>query len=238
MYIDGIFFITCLILYLFYSKNFIKLEKEELFVLNNVLAVFSLGVIIILIILKIIDIFNIVKLSHYALLRLTNPIHYLTIFTNLDVKVSFFTKISGVFKSFYISEIIFLIFIIILSIFFLIKFKERNKYKNILHIIFLFHITILIGSNFLRKPYFFYTIIMATIFINILSKNFYNKIIQIINVFLIIIFLSNTILSKRVYSFFNTENNSKLICEDSTTREYMKYYHNKFDEIFLNKFCQ
>jgi quinol-cytochrome oxidoreductase complex cytochrome b subunit len=35
MYIDGIFFISCLIFYLFYSKKFIKLEKEQLFILNN-----------------------------------------------------------------------------------------------------------------------------------------------------------------------------------------------------------
>jgi hypothetical protein len=238
MYFDSVFFITCLILYLFYSKKLIKLEKEEFFVLNNILAVFSLGAITLLTILKIIDIFDIVRLSNYALLRLTNPIHYLTIFSNLNYEVSFFAKISGVLKLFYISEIIFLIFIIISSIIFLIKFKEKNKYKNILYIIFLLHISILIGSNFLRKPYFFYTIIMTTIVFNILSKNFHSKIIQIINVFLIIIFLSNTISSKTIYSFFNTKNNSKLICEDTETREYMKYYHNKFDENFLNKFCQ
>ena len=157
MYFDSIFFITCLILYLFYSKKIIKLEKEELFVLNNIFAIFSLVVITLLIILKIIDIFNIVKLSNYVLLRLSNPIHYLTIFSNLNVKVSFFTKVSGVFKSFYISEIIFLIFIIISSIIFLIKFKDKDKYKNALYIIFLLHIIILICSNFLRKPYFFYT---------------------------------------------------------------------------------
>jgi hypothetical protein len=103
MYIDGIFFISCLIFYLFYSKKFIKLEKEELFILNNVLAVFSLGAITLLTILKMMDILNIVRLSNYVLLRLTNPIHYLTIFSNLNDKVSFFTKISGVLKSFYIS---------------------------------------------------------------------------------------------------------------------------------------
>ena len=238
MYFDSMFFIACLILYLLYSKKFIKLKKEELFILNNILAVFLLGCISLLIILKIIDIFNIVKLSNYVLLRLTNPIHYLTIFTNLSVKVSFFTKIIGVFKSFHISEITFSIFIIISSIFFLIKFKERDKYKNTLYIIFLLHIIILLGSNFLRRPYFFYTIIMATIFFNVLSKNFHNKTIQIINVVLIIIFLSDTISSKTIYSFFNTTNNSKLICADLSTREYMKYYHNKFDENFLNKFCQ
>jgi hypothetical protein len=238
MYYDVIFFITCLILYLLYAKKFVRLEKEELFVLNNILAVFSLGVIILLIILKMIDILNIVKLSNFALLRLTNPIHYLSIFINSDIKVSFFTKIIGVFKSFYISEIIFSIFIIISSIFFLIKSKESDKYKNTLLIIFLLHIIILIGSNFLRRPYFFYTIIMATIFFNVLSRNFHNKVIKIINFFLIIIFLSNTIISKTIYSFFNTQNNSKLICKDSATREYMKYYHNKFDENFLNKFCE
>jgi hypothetical protein len=238
MYFDAIFFITFLILYLLYSKKFIKLEKEELFVLNNILAIFSLGVIISLIMLKTIDIFNIVKLSNYALLRLTNPIHYLTIFTNLDVKVGFFTKIIEVFKSFYISEITFSIIIIIISILFLIKFKERDKYKKTLYIFFLLHFTILIGSNFLRKPYFFYTIIMGTIFLNILSANFHNKLIRIINVFLIIIFLSNTLSSKKIYTFFNTHNNSKLICNDSATREYMKYYHNKFNENFLNKFCE
>ena len=113
MYIDGIFFISCLIFYLFYSKKFIKLEKEELFILNNVLAVFSLGAITLLTILKMMDILNIVRLSNYVLLRLTNPIHYFTIFSNLNDKVSFFTKISDVLKSFYISEIIFSIFIII-----------------------------------------------------------------------------------------------------------------------------
>jgi hypothetical protein len=238
MYYDVIFFITCLILYLLYSKKFIKLEKEELFVLNNILAVFSLGAVILLIILKIIDILNIIKLSNYVLLRLTNPIHYSLIYTNLSNKVSFFTNISAVLKSFHVSEITFSIFIIISSIFFLIKFKEKDKYKNTLHIIFLLHIIILVGSNFLRRPYFFYTIIMATIFFNVLSKNFHNKIVQIINVFIIIIFLTNTISSKIIYSFFNTQNNSKLICEDSATRKYMKYYHNKFDENFLNKFCQ
>jgi hypothetical protein len=238
MYIDGIFFISCLIFYLFYSKKFIKLEKEELFILNNVLAVFSLGAITLLTILKMMDILNIVRLSNYVLLRLTNPIHYFTIFSNLNDKVSFFTKISGVLKSFYISEIIFSIFIIISSIYFFIKFKEKDKYKNTLYIIFFLHIIILMSSNFLRKPYFFYTIIMATIFFNILSKNFHDKPIKIINIFLIIIFLSNTISSKKNYSFFNTQNNSKLICEDSATRKYMKYYHNKFDENFLNKFCQ
>ena len=238
MYYDVIFFITCLILYLLYSKKFIKLKKEELFILNNILAVFLLGSISLLIMLKIIDIFNIVKLSNYVLLRLTNPIHYLLIYTNLSNKVSFFTNISAVLKSFHISEITFSIFIIISSIFFLIKFKERDKYKNTLYIIFLLHIIVLIGSNFLRRPYFFYTIIMGTIFFNVLSKNFHNKIIQMINIFLIIIFLSNIISSKTIYSFFNTQNNSKLICVDSATREYMKYYHNKFDENFLNKFCQ
>ena len=93
------------------------------------------------------------------------------------------------------------------------------------------------SSNFLRKPYFFYTIIMATMFFNVLSKNFHDKLIKIINIFLIIIFLSNTISSKTIYSFFNTQNNSKLICDDTATRKYMKYYHNKFDENFLNKFC-
>jgi len=237
MYIDGIFFISCLIFYLFYSKKFIKLEKEELFILNNVLAVFSLGAITLLTILKMMDILNIVRLSNYVLLRLTNPIHYLTIFSNLNDKVSFFTKISGVLKSFYISEIIFSIFIIISSIYFFIKFKEKDKYKNTLYIIFFLSIIILMSSNFLRKPYFFYTIIMATMFFNVLSKNFHDKLIKIINIFLIIIFLSNTISSKTIYSFFNTQNNSKLICEDTATRKYMKYYHNKFDENFLNKFC-
>ena len=137
MYFDGIFILTCIILYLLYSIKIIKLENEKLIILNNIFAIFSLGAITLLLILKIIDIFNIIKLSNYVLLRLTNPIHYLTIFTNLDVNMNFVTKISEIFNSFYISEIIFSIFIITFSILFLIKLKNKNKYKNTLYIIFL-----------------------------------------------------------------------------------------------------
>ena len=249
---DLIFFSVFFILYFVYTKKFLRLGKENLLILNNIFALFVLGVFFSLIFLKIIDVLNIIKLSNYVILRLTNPISYLIVFTDIhevtkigDVSLlsqTFLLKILNkmylVFRSLYFSEVIFLVFIIIIPIFFLIKFKNENSQKKIIPIIFLLYIIVLISSNILRGPYFFYIVIIVTIFLNIFSINFSYNIVKILNVSLIIIFLLDALISKNINVFFDVKNNSELICKDSDTREYMKYWHNKFDEMFLNKFCK
>jgi hypothetical protein len=229
-YYDLFFVIFFLIFYLIYAKYLIGLTKDKFLILNKIIAIIFIGASFAIFFLKIFDFLNIIKLSNFLILRLTNPLYYLSVFSTS--KLDFF-----ILKSFNISEILFTIFILIFSFKFLVNYKNTNKDEWIIYIVFLISILGLILSNLLRKPYFLFTLIIMTIFLNLITKKFNFKKAKIINIIFIIIFFLNTITSKSTYEFFNTKDNSTIICKDNITKEYMRYWHKKFDDFFLNKFC-
>ncbi len=264
-YLDLTVFFISNIFYLFLClmlTNF-KLNKVKIFFVY--LTLFFIGYILSITITLIFDLINLMEISQYILLRLTNPIHYMAEhhMINLPILYSktiisfeyfydlFFIAISKYHYNFI--KLISLFLIMSVSIYFdftnSLKVKYINKILMFLGTLSIIYILNLRDGNSMLWYYETYVVVPYVIVLGYYLKNFPKKISITILIPLVFYFLYCNIflLEKRYKNFdyyFSKQSSMKLICgngenflPDLTYRNYIKYYNNKFDDKFIDKLC-
>ena len=246
-YLDPIIFFIGLIgiLIFFYYKG--KFKKNIIY-LSSLINGFAFVIIVLLFL----DKFDILKLNHFILLRLTNPFHYMTEFTgdmaNGPVDINFLIQSFVKFFSKYNFNLIELFLILSL-------FAINIKSKNYFFMIFFIFVINTFVMNFRYLPtYHLYYIFIYLIFFSILLKMLkFNLSLKIVN-FAVLIFFINSInfffIKDHNYNFkkiFSRDIGFINICKELQhgikpktyeNIEYIQYYHKKFDDRFLKKICK
>ena len=263
-YLDLVLFIIFNFSYLFFALilNKFNYKKIKLFIIF--LSLFFIGFSLSIILTIFFDLVNFVELNRYILLRLTNPFHYmvefhvgdhLQLYENAKVNLDYFLNLFLIAISKYdynFSKIFILLIITIISIRNdLLNNNKDKKYvykeKILIFISVLFIIYILNLRGFIYY-YETYVVIPYVLAFSYFLKNFSEKFSRSIYIFLIIYFAyCNFYLSeKKKYGFkyyFTSQSSLSLICsnkiyyQDNSYRDFMKYYHHRFDDDFIDKLC-
>ncbi len=245
-YLDPLFFFVALVMiftYFYLDKNFKK----------NILFFSSLmnGFIFLIIFLLILDQLELLPLNKMILLRLSNPIHYMTEFTgdmaNGVINTNYLKQSLMKFLLNYklnIFELLLLIFLFVLNL----------KNKNYLYVIFFILIFNILVMNFRYMPpyHIYYIFIFLLFFVEAIKNLKFNFAYKITN-FAVAIFMINSFtfftFKEHNYNFKNTlsrENIFLKVCKeaqqstpsiDSNYREFIKYWSLKIDDEKIKKIC-
>ena len=244
-YIDLIiyvlFFITT-IFYFFLKGNFINNWLK--------LSLFFHGFLFFILIVILLDQINFIKLNYFILLRITNPIHYMTEFqANFSggiVNLSYFIKNLIQLVSSYKFSLI--------ELFFLIYLLIINK-KNSYWILFLIFVTNCLVYNFrYQSIYHLYYTFLYLIMVSTIIKNFnYKKslIFCFISIFLFVFYSVNFFIFSKNKSFayqdiFERKMGIKKVCNQIILNEkpnsyesieFVTYWHSKLNKKNITKIC-
>ena len=244
-YLDLIFFTSSFSLFLFYfylSKNF----EKNIFLFSSMLNGFVFFILLIFFLDKI----NILQVNDFILLRITNPIHYMTEYTgemaNGAVDLNYiFKSIKEVFSyySFNVVELLLLILLILMNL--------RNKnYTFVLFFIFIIN-TLVMNFRYYPVYHLFYVFIYLVLFLEIIKK-MENRLSSLFTYVALVVFFTNSInfLILKENNFlneiFNRENAMQKVCKEFKlnitpnsyeTVEYIKYWHTKIDDEKIRKIC-
>ena len=247
-YLDLIFFTISFMIFLFYfylSKNF----KKNIYLFSSMLNGFVFFILLIFLLDKI----NILQINDFILLRITNPIHYMTEFTVNSVEMAngivdidyIFRNIKQAF-SYYRFNVIELLLLILI---FLVNLKNKN-YFFILFFIFIIN-TLVMNFRFNPAYHLFYVFIYLVLFAEMIKK-MENRLSNIFSCIALVIFLSNSVnfLILKENNFlnevFNRESGMLKVCKEFKfnttpnsyeTVEYVKYWHNKINDKKIKKIC-
>lgn len=240
-YLDLIFFFSIFLIIIFYfyiSKNF----KNNIIIFSSLIN----GVFFCVLFIFFLDKINILKVNDFIFLRILNPIYYMTEFMNDETTSSVnFDYISKNIKLFFsdykFSKIELLLFILLILI------NVRNKSANFPIISIFIVNTLIVNFRFYESYYIFYIFVYLILFAEMLKK--LNDQLSIRFTYIaLVIFCINSInflfLSKN--NFFDQiiyrENNMLKICNqyklgNKEAVEFIKYWHNKIDDIKIKKIC-
>ena len=244
-YIDLIiyvlFFIT-IIFYFFFKENLIKNWLA--------LSLFFHGFLFFILIVILLDQINFIKLNYFILLRITNPIHYMTEFEgNFSggiVTLNYFIKNLIQFISSYKFSLLELFFII-----YLVIVNKKNRYWILF---FIFAINCLV-YNFRYQPVyhlyysFLYLIMVSTIIQNLKYKK--ALIFCFIPMFLFVFYSVNFFIFSKNKNFayqdiFNRDIGIKKVCNQIILNEkpnsyesieFVTYWHSKLNKKNITKIC-
>lgn len=243
-YIDVFIFIFFNFIYFVYLF-FINLNKKNLIKITfSILILLLLGVILSLGFLLLLSYFEILKLSPYILLRLTNPFYYLKVYSPLSVSEIELSFIAN-FVSFMLSglriDIKGILVLIVFISYTLRKDLYNHKKKDFEYkIIFFISIMIILFSFNLRYniTYEMYYLPFYYLLINMCLKDF-KKLYLILSI--TIIFFANNHLFFKTYdhlkSSFQKSSNLNLICTNKETRKFYWWWARGLDENFFKKMC-
>ncbi len=245
-YLDLIFFTLSFSIFLFYfyiSQNL----KKNIILFSSMLN----GFLFLIIIIFLFDKINIFQVNDFILLRITNPIHYMTEFTgemaNGVVNIDYILKSIFQFFSNYEFSLVELLLIILLIF---INLKKKN-YLFVLFFIFFIN-TLVMNFRYYEVYHLYYVFIYLLLFVETIRKLEKKLSIKFLYFALLIFFINSlnffvikedNFLSKTL----NRENSMIKICKEfvleipSGTYEsvnYIKYWHNKFDDKNLKKICK
>ena len=258
-YLDLFFFLfsfsIIVIFYLIINQFKLLYFKKNLILLSSILNgfIFSAAIFIIL------DKLNLLNINDYIFLRITNPIHYMSEFTKtyaegsidlIFLANSFYDIFTGYIYSYL--ELLILLIIVLLSI-----NKNYNKnslyLKYIIILLFIFFINATISSYRAGEQYHSYYIFCYLILIGVCTNGFNLKLSKYFLFFLLLIFsynnyYTNTFSVNSYYKeLFSRKNSVIEICNEVKSKkiskkyyatiDYLKYWHNKFDNTAIQKLC-
>jgi len=259
-YFDLFFFLFSFILILLYFLIINKFKflylKKNFILLSSIVNgfIFSITTFVIL------DKLNILNINDYIFLRITNPIHYLSEFTKTfaegSINLFFLSKnFYEIFTGYIYSNLELLALLIIIFLSIKKNYKQNNNYLKYLIILFLiFFMNAAISSYRASIQYHAYYTFCYLVLISVSSNNLNLKLSRYFLFFLIIIFsynnfYVNTFLGNSSYykQLFNRKNSLTDICNEVknkkssknyyATVDYLKYWHNKFDNNTIKKLC-
>ncbi len=246
-YLDLTIFTICVFItyfYLKFSQNF----KESIILLSS----FFNGFIFLITLVLVLDLIGLLQLNKFILLRLTNPIHYMTEFTG--------SLANGVIDLNYVLENIIkffsnynfnLIELFLITSLFIINIKNKNY---IFGIFFIFILNTLIMNYRYLPTYHLYYVFIYLIFFTISIKNFRLNLSLKFSCIALVLFFINSfnffVFKDNDYRFtkvFSREKGISKICNElnnnikSDTYEnlqYIKYYHNQLTDDSIRKICE
>ena len=242
-YLDLVIFIICIIITYFYFKFFQNFKMNIIF-----LSLFLNGFIFLITAVLILDLLGLFHVNKFILLRLTNPIHYMTEFTG--------SLANGVINLNYIIENIFKFFsnykfnlaeLFLILLIFMINIKNKNY---IFGIFFIFILNTFIMNYRYLPTYHLYYVFIYLIFFTIGIKNLQLNLSIKLSYFTLFLFLISTlnffISESNNYKIFAREKGFSKICNElnngikSNTYEnlqYIRYYHNQLNDVTIKKIC-
>ena len=244
-YLDLIFFIlsfSLFIIYFYLSKNF----KKNLLLFSSMLN----GFVFLIIFLLILDKINLLHINDYILLRITNPIHYMTEFSGKSaygaINAEYILQNIFQFFSYYRFNLIELFIILSLLI---INFKNKN-YILIIFLIFLIN-TLVMNFRYNTIYHLFYVFIYLILFTESIKKFRYNLSLKF-SYFVLFIFFTNSfnffVIKEGgdLKKIFHRENVMLKICNELKFSNgsgankgvvYIKYWHTKINDEKIKKIC-
>ena len=236
LYINISIIIIGLIIFSLYLKYILKYNFGDFLKLNFVIIHFFVGFLVIVFLILLFDFLNIFNFNYRIFISLIFPFYHMIQFKSTS---DFFYSFVNFFNSLSLYEIFFLTF----YCFSFLIFIKKNFFKDILknfnfflaHLMFLTSILI-IFSNIFRGLYFYYIYMVAIFPLAIYLKNKSKFYISFFLIFLVTIMV-NIFYTNNLNLYFDKKNNLNKICNNARTRSYIKTWNNKFDDSFLNKFC-
>lgn len=244
-YLDLIFFtssILIIIIYFNFSENF----KKNLILFSSIIN----GFVFLIILIFLLDKINILQVNDFILLRITNPIHYMTEFTgemaNGIVNVDYIT--ANIYKAFSYYKFNLIELFIITSLV-LFNYKKKN-YLLILFFIFIIN-TLVMNFRYYDVYHLYYVFIYLLLYVETIRK-LDNRLCRKLTYIAILVFFFNSLNffivkeNNFLNKILNRENNMVKICNEFTNNippvtyesvDYIKYWHSKFDEKNLKKIC-
>ena len=226
--------------------NFYGNFKKNLILFSSTIN----GFVFLIILIFLLDKINFIQVNDFILLRITNPIHYMTEFTGDTANgiVNFDYVITNIYKaiSYYKFNLIELFIITSLVLF---NYLRKN-YLSILFLIFIIN-TLIMNFRYSDVYHIYYLFIYLLLYVETIRK-LDNKLSRKLTYIVLFVFLLNSFnfLVVKENNFLNKilnrENSMVKICNEfihnipSDTYEnvdYIKYYHENFNEKNLKKIC-
>ena len=209
-----------------------KIRSSEFFLnLNHFFFLIVIGISLSLTTIFLLDFFEVIAFNPRVFLRLIFPIHYLTHFSYFNPIEQMFNTFTKDFPTF-----VYFTFNVVFGFIYFLRNHNKNFFKEKKLLIFLFLILIISFISSLFRGFYFYIIIYISL---ICSNLFFINRTKIFHLIFIFVFSTNIILN---FNYFKglvpLNDNIDLICKNKNdVREYMKYWHQRFDDNFLDKFC-
>tara|TARA_B100000795_G_scaffold51800_1_gene33942 strand:+ start:133 stop:1704 length:1572 start_codon:yes stop_codon:yes gene_type:complete len=229
------------IFYMCKIKNISNKYLYNIFSVIITLAIFNV------LLLKLLSLFNFIKIDFSIIFSLTNPFYFLKIYSPfLDKELSpnlIYEMFTVLFENFNFNLIYsFLLLIVLLSSFFKkINYSKKESEHSYIYIFLLALITLfLVAVNNFRYnvsyniyfiPFFF---LLIAIFFNSIQKKFRLTFSIIVSIFIIFNFFTN-LTNYRPYIY--KPSNLHLVCLNKSTRDFYYHWARNFDEDFFKKIC-
>ena len=132
---------------------------------------------------------------------------------------------------------LYFIFILIFGFIYFVKKADLKTLNNDKLYFYLYLMIIFVFLSFFFRAPYFYLIIFSCL---ILSNYLLGKKSLLFHYMILFIFVVNiTINFHKIDRFFNLTDNIYNICvNQDNIRSYMRYWHQRFDDKFLDKFCE
>ena len=230
---------------IFYTSKIRNVSNKYLY---NVFAIIISLFIFHIFLLKLLSIFNFIKIDFRIIFSLTNPFYFLKIYSPFSDKGMSYSLIYEMlvllFKDFNFNLIYFflLLFVLIASIYMAIFNRKKKAFNHQFIYIFLLTIIILflsainnfrynVSYNIYFIPFFF--LLLAIFFHSIPKKN--RLIVSIIiSTFIIFNFVKNLSTYQR---YIYQPSNLHHVCVNKSTRDFYYHWARNFDEVFFKRIC-
>ena len=213
----------------------------------NIFSVFTLillGFFFSLIFLLILSYLDVLKLSPYILLRLTNPFYYLKVYSpisEVNIDISFISNFLAIILKGIRVQIYGLILLCLLFIYSIVKDLSQKNYKNFKYKIVFFISIILIILSFNFRYYGLYDLYYLPFYYFLIAyclkslRKYY-----IILILMGVILVNNNFFLNKYESItnrFKKISNIEKICFDKNTRKFIWWWARKLDDKFFKKVC-
>ena len=245
-------------LILSYGFFLIILDKKKVINYREIISTISLfiiGFLFCLVFIKFIDLIGITKISNEVILRLTNPIYYMSVFTQINTDSNIFMIIKDTLNlilNFNSIKIFFIINILLIIASLLFNFIKKNNHLMLCLILLLGIISINFIFNLRGRSYYsIYYIPFTIIVISIIINNFSRTALMFIYFILFLNFTGELVINRNVndmsiVSSFNRLDNIKEICNSGKANnqtyvrpvEFFNYWTTQLDDKFLEKYCE
>ena len=252
-------FLLYFFLILSYGIFLIILDKKKVTNYREIISSISLfifGFLFCIGFLKFIDLIGIIKFSNEVILRLTNPIYYMSVFTAINTDSNIFIIVKDTlslmlnFSSINAFSIINILLIVTILFF---NFIKKNNHLMLCLILLLGIISINFIFNLRGRGYYsIYYIPFTIILISITINNFSKTALMFIYFILFLNFIGELVISRNandasIIRSFNRPDNIKEICNNDkannqpyiySIKEYFNYWTTQLDDKFLEKYCE
>ncbi len=259
-YLDLLVFSSSFIIFIIFILSKFRLDSElkvkKLIQFSSFLNGFSF----LFIVFVFLDLFKILNINDFIYLRITNPLHYMSefpaIFAEGSVNLNFIIKMILKISTSYSQNLIELFFILLI-LFYSLKNNYNNEKSRVFYLLTLFLIFIFITSiNDIRggaQYHIYYTFCYLIVIACCLNKSDY-KISSIFMTFVFMLFIYNNSFIKQFsenkdkLNIFERQSSIIEICKEfrygtpskryDATINYIKYWHQKFDDKTINFLCK